>query len=79
MADAVKAFRQHVDQETADKLCRGERHGFGAARSLDTVILKREGHGFLIGRDEAPVGDGDAVGVAGKMGQHSFRDTCNNK
>jgi len=73
MANAVKAFWQHVDQETADKLRRGERHRFVAARSLDAVILEREGHTFLIGRDEAPVGEGDAVGVAGKIGQHSFR------
>ncbi len=73
MANAVEAFRQHVDQEPADKLRGGKRHGLVAARSLDAIVLEREGHGFLIGRDEPPVGDGDAMGVAGKIGQHSFR------
>jgi hypothetical protein len=72
MANAMEAFRQHVRQEAANELRRGERHGFVAARSLDAVILEHEGHTFLIGRDEAPVGEGDAVGVAGKIGQHSF-------
>ena len=64
----MEAFRQHVGQEAANELRRGERHGFVAAWPLDAVVLEREGHAFLIGRDEPPVGDGDAVGVAGKIG-----------
>ena len=67
MPDAVKAFRQHMDQETADELARIQRHPLIAARSLDPVILEGEGHAFLIGGDKPPVGNGHAMGVAGKV------------
>ena len=64
MADAVKALRQHVGQETADELARLERHGLVTAGSLDPVVLVFEGDAGLVRRDQAPVGDGDAVSVA---------------
>ena len=67
MPDAVKAFRQNMDQEPADELARVQRHPLIAARSFDPVILEGEGHAFLIGGDKPPVGNGHAMGVAGKV------------
>ena len=39
MADAVEAARQHVQEKAADELGRVERHGLGAFRSVDAIIL----------------------------------------
>src|SRR6516225_3039035 len=72
MPDAVKAFRQNMDQETADELARVQRHSFIAARSLDPVILEGEGHAFLIGGDKPLVGNGHAMGVAGKVTKYGL-------
>ena len=71
-ANAVKAFWQHVHQEAADKFRRGERHGFIAARAFDAVILDGKGDALCIGGDQALVGNGDAMGVAGQIGEHRF-------
>ena len=65
VADAVEALRQDVEQEAADELGRGERHGGVAAWPFDPVVLDLEGDARLVGCDQAPVGDGDAMGVAG--------------
>ena len=55
VANAVKAFWQHVHQEAADKFRRGERHGFIAARAFDAVILEGKGDALCIGGDQALV------------------------
>jgi hypothetical protein len=70
MADAVEALGQHMHQEPADELMRGQCHGGVSARPLHPVILDREGHAAGVGADQAAVGDGDAVGVSGEIGQH---------
>src|SRR5271166_6054388 len=62
-----------VHQEAADKFRRGERHGFIAARAFDAVILDGKGDALCIGGDQALVGNGDAMGAAGKIGEHRFR------
>ena len=73
VADAVKALGQDVEQEAPDELVGAERHdllpfGTGAA-----VVLVAEGHPGLVEVEEAAVRDGDAVGVAGEIGQHGLR------
>jgi len=67
--DAVKALWQDVDEEPANELARLEGHGFVSVRAFDTVVLvfKRDTAG--VGRDQAAVGDGDAMGVAGQVGK----------
>jgi hypothetical protein len=61
----VEARWQDVHQEAADELARVERHhpvvSLGA---VEAIILPLEGDVVVIGRDQAAVGDGDAVGVA---------------
>src|SRR5271168_4452749 len=73
MADAVEPTWQHVDQEAADELVDGECHQLAPLVLLGAVILPFEGDTGIIERDEAAVGDGDTMGVAGQVGQHGFR------
>lgn len=39
MADAAKAFGQHVDEEAAYELVGGERHALASLAAVDAVIL----------------------------------------
>ena len=71
VADAVEAVGQRVQQEAADELGWMEPHG--AHRVAMAIITPVEGDGVLIEADEAAVGDGDAVGLAAKIGQHVLR------
>ena len=66
MADAVEALGQHVYQEAADEFARPQRHGLVAARSLDPVVFVFEGDAGLVSSDQAPVRDGNPVGIAPK-------------
>ena len=72
VADAVEACRQDVAEEAADELVGGERHHLVSIGSFAAVVLPLEGDGFVVERDQAAVGDGDAVGVAGQIGEHRF-------
>ena len=72
MANAVEPLRQHVQQKAPDELIRGERHGLVTLWPLDAVILVFEGDATFTGCDQAAVGDGHAMGVAGEIGQHRF-------
>ena len=67
---AVKAVGQHVDQEPADELVRGEPHDLLPVAGLDAVVLPAEGNRLGVGADQAAVRDRDAVGVAAEIGQH---------
>jgi hypothetical protein len=62
-----------MHQEPPDKLVRLERHGLVAAGPLDPVVLVTERYAGRGGGDEAAVGDRDAMGVAGQIGQHLLR------
>ena len=73
VADAVQAFGQHVDEETADELVGLERHALVSIAALDAVVLPLEGNALLVEGDQAAVGDGNAVGVTLQIGQHRLR------
>jgi hypothetical protein len=75
VADAMQAFWQHVDEETADELEGGDRHLLVSIAALDAVVLPLEGDAALVAGDQAAVGDRDAVGVARQIGQHRFGPT----
>ena len=49
---------------------RRERHGLPPLRAIDTVVLPAEGHVFVVGGDQAPIGDGDAMRIAREIAQH---------
>ena len=70
VADAVQAFGQHVDEEAADELVCGKRHALVSIAALDAVVLPLEGDALLVEGDQAAVGDGSAVSVTRKIGQH---------
>src|SRR5919106_3315503 len=57
VADAVEAFRQHVDEEAADELVCCERHPLVSVAALDPVVLPLEGDAPLVAGDQAAVGD----------------------
>ena len=70
MPDAMEAIRQDMQQEAADKLVRIERHDAVTSPSVAPVIFPFEADMLCIEGDEARIGDGDAVGVAGEIGEH---------
>src|SRR5215469_8229874 len=73
MADAMKPLWQNVEQEAADKLVGTEGHCAVPRLPVAAVILVAEGHAALVESNEPAVGDGDAVGVAGEIGEYRFR------
>ena len=72
MADAVEALWEHMQQETPNELVRSERHDLVPLRPLDAVVLVFERDAMGAGRNQAAVGDGHAMGVAGEIGQNRF-------
>ena len=70
VADAVEALGQDVDEESADELVCGECHALVSVSALDSVVLPLEGDAVLVECDQAAIGDGNAVGIAGEIGQH---------
>ena len=70
VADAVKPLGQDVEQEAPDELVGRERHCAVSRLPVAAVVLVAEGHAALVESDEPAVRDGDAVGVAGEIGEH---------
>src|SRR5215831_4810649 len=68
--DAMEALGQHVHEEPANELARLERHGCVPFGTLDAIVFVFERDATRVGGDQAAVGDGDAMGVTGKVGQH---------
>ena len=73
VADAVEAGRQHVQEKAADELGGVERHGLEPVAAFDAVVLPLEGDARLVERDQPGVGDGDAMRVAGEIGEDGLR------
>src|ERR1035437_7601455 len=67
--------RKHVDEEAADELVGGERHDLLPLTTFGAVVLPLEGDAVAVERDEAAVGDGNAVGVARQISQHRLGST----
>jgi len=72
VTDAMKPAGQDVDQEAADELVGVERHQLVVSIDLGPVILPLEGHALAVEGDEPAVGNGDPVGVARHVGEHSI-------
>ena len=73
MADAVEAAGQDVQEKAADELGGVERHGPEPVAAFDPVVLPFEGHAGFVEHEEPGVGDRDAVGVAGEIGEDGLR------
>ncbi len=72
VADAVEALGQNVEQEAADKLVCCQRHDLLPVRAVASIVLEAQGDALPVERDQAPVRDGNAVGVTRQIGEHSF-------
>ena len=70
VTDAVEALGQDVDEESADELVCGKCHLLVSISALDSVVLPLEGNAVVVECDQAAIGDGNAVGIAGEIGQH---------
>ena len=68
VANAVEAVRQGVHQKAADELAGLERHRFALA--VLAIVLPAKADVAVGQRDQPAVGDGDAMGVAGEIGEH---------
>ena len=55
MADAMLAFREHMDEEPAYKFSRFQRHGGVPSGAFDTVILDAESDATPIHTDQAAI------------------------
>ena len=64
---------QDMEQEAADELVRCERHDVLPLRTIAAVILVVEGDAGLVERKQTVIRDGDPVGVAREIGEHSLR------
>ena len=73
MADAMKPLWQNVEQKAPDELVGAERHCAVPRLPAAAVILVAEGHAARIESKETTVRDGDAMGVAGEIGEHRLR------
>lgn len=68
VADALKTGRDGVLQEAADELLGGKGHGLGLVAVA--IILPLESDHAVFQRQDAPVGDGDAVGITAEILQY---------
>src|SRR5256886_10714733 len=68
----MEAWRQDVDQEAADELAGGECHDLLAVATIGAIVLPSEGDAGAVASDQPAVDDGDAVGIAGQIGQHGL-------
>lgn len=71
VADAAKAARQDVQQETPDELGGGQGHDLGPLRVR--VVLPAEADLSAGQTDEPTVGDGDPVGLASEIIENLLR------
>src|ERR1700758_2980501 len=68
----MKPLGWNVEQEAPDELVGAERHCAVPRLPVAAIILVLEGHAAPVESNEATVGDGDAVCVAGEVGEHCF-------
>src|SRR5207245_1422154 len=68
VADAMEAVGQDVEQEAADELVGVEGHRLSLV--MVAIVLPEEADAAVGESDEAAVGDGDAMGIAGEIIEH---------
>ena len=72
MTDAVEPTWQDMEQEAADELVGGKRHGALALDTIAAIVLVAEGDSSLVEGDQTAVRDGDPVSVDGVFGLRPF-------
>src|SRR5947207_13150136 len=62
-----------MHQESADELVGVERHHLVVSLgAFEAIVLPLEGDALVVERDQAAVGDGNTVGIAGEVAQNVF-------
>ena len=69
VADADEGSGQHMLAEAAQELCRGERHD--ALLVAMGVVFPSKTYAVTIEAEQAPIADGDAVGISAEIAQHA--------
>src|SRR5579864_3794559 len=69
----MEAVRQDVQQKAADELAGTEPHHLELVAAVVAVVLPSEADVIGAELDQTAVGDGDAMGVAGEIGEHLRR------
>src|ERR1700687_4638150 len=68
-ANAMEAIRQHMEEEAANELGDRDSHDFALVIAAFPIVLPAEGDVGLVEIEQATVGDRNAMGVAGEIGQ----------
>lgn len=71
MADTDKALRENMQAEAAQELVQGQFHDLGFAGI--GVVFPSKTHAIVLDGEDAAVGNGGAVGVAGEVAQNLLR------
>jgi hypothetical protein len=66
----VEALGQNVEQEAPDEFIGRQRHRAKPLAPVAAIILVAEAYATLIESEETTVRYGDAVSVAGEIGEH---------
>ena len=69
VADADEASGQHMLAEAAQELACGECHD--ALLIAMGVVFPSEAHAVTVEAEQAPIADGDAMGIAAEIAQHA--------
>ena len=69
VANAMEAIRQHMEEEAANELGDRDSHDFALVIAAFPIVLPAEGDVGLVEIEQATVGDRNAMGVAGEIGQ----------
>src|SRR5215470_11858409 len=73
VTDAVETLGEDVQKEAANELMGVECHCLPAIGAIEAIVLPTEGDTTVVGREQPPVGDGDAMRVSGQVAEHGFR------
>src|SRR6516162_854338 len=68
----MEPLGQDVEQKAPDEFAGRQRHRAVPRRSVAAVVLEAEGDATVIEANQSAVRDGDAVCVAGEIGEHSL-------
>src|SRR5262249_48369628 len=73
VADAVGPPWEDMQKEGANELMGVECHCLPAIGAMEAIVFPSEGDATVVGGDQPPVGNGDAMGVARQVAEHGFR------
>jgi len=73
IANAVEPVREHMQQESADELISGKRHG--AVLSVVAIVLVAELHFATFDIKQAIIGDGNAVRITPHIVEYLLRSS----